>query len=369
MLIRNSARARLALFVGLLMLCMGGANAFPVTWTLSGVTFSDGGTASGSFIYDADNNTFSTWSVSVAGGDTQAFPPVAYDNSSSSASYFTNAPTLIGALFELNSSNRQVRLPGVAALSDAGGTLAVNIASSSAAECYNCGPFRTYTAGNLIGTAAPVITSAASASYPVGATVNFTVTSTGAPTPALTVTGTLPSSVTFTDNGDGTGTFAGTATPVGVYTLTITASNGVKPDAIQTFTLNVVGTAPAITSAAGVSYPVGSVVSFTVTSTGAPTPALTVTGTLPSGVSFTDNGNGTGTFSGTATPVGVYTLTITASNGVNPDAIQTFTLTIQAPVPVTPTPALGSLGLIALALLLLAIAWGPLLQRVKSRSR
>jgi hypothetical protein len=237
MLIRHSFCARLALFVGLLAVCVGGANAFPVTWTLNGVTFADGGTASGSFIYDADNNTFSTWSVSVAGGDTQTFPPVTYDNSTSSASYFTNAPTDIGALFTLNASNRGIRLPGTSALSDAGGTMAVNIAGGGAAECFNCSPFRQYTGGTLTGTAAPVITSASSASYLVGTPVNFVVTTTGSPVPTLTVTGTLPAGVTFTDNGNGTGTFAGTATPLGTYNLTITAANGVNPNAIQPFVL------------------------------------------------------------------------------------------------------------------------------------
>jgi hypothetical protein len=36
------------------------ASADGVTWTLSGVTFSGGGTASGTFVYDADTNTFSS---------------------------------------------------------------------------------------------------------------------------------------------------------------------------------------------------------------------------------------------------------------------------------------------------------------------
>src|SRR5258707_1392997 len=153
MLIRNSVaagvHARVTLFLSLLVLCIGAAHAFPVTWTLSGVTFSDGGTASGSFVYDADSNTLSTWSVSVAGGNTDNFPPVTYDNTTSSASYATNAPTDVGALFNLNASLRQLRLPAVSQLSDAGGTLAVNISGSGAAECYNCGPFRTYTAGHV----------------------------------------------------------------------------------------------------------------------------------------------------------------------------------------------------------------------------
>ena len=45
---------------------------------------------------------------------------------------------------------------------------------------------------------------------------------------------------------------------------------------------------------------VGSPFSFTVTTTGAPAAALTETGALPSGITFTDNGNGTATIAGTA---------------------------------------------------------------------
>jgi hypothetical protein len=237
--IRHSIAARLIAGISLLVLCVAGAQAFPVTWTLSGVTFNDGGTASGSFVYDADTNTISTLSISVAGGDTQTFPPLTYDNSTSTAGYALNAPTDAGAIFDLNASIRQIRLPAVSQLTDAGGTLAVNITGSGAAECFNCGPFRVYTAGNLIGTAAPSITSAATASYLLHAVVNVTVTTTGAPLPTLSVTGALPSGVTFTDNGDGTGTFAGSATSTGTFPLVITASNGVAPDATQDFTLTI----------------------------------------------------------------------------------------------------------------------------------
>lgn len=41
--------------------------ASPVTWTLSGVTFSGGGTASGSFVFDADTSTFTSINITVAG--------------------------------------------------------------------------------------------------------------------------------------------------------------------------------------------------------------------------------------------------------------------------------------------------------------
>jgi hypothetical protein len=56
------------------------------------------------------------------------------------------------------------------------------------------------------------------------------------------VEGALPPGVTFTHNGDGTATLAGTpaAGTSGVYRLTITAANGVSADATQAFTLTVV---------------------------------------------------------------------------------------------------------------------------------
>ena len=57
--------------------------------------------------------------------------------------------------------------------------------------------------------------------------------------------------------------------------------------------------APAITSAASTSFIEGTAGSFTITATGRPTPALSETGALPSGVTFVDNGDGTATLSGT----------------------------------------------------------------------
>ena len=88
---------------------------------------------------------------------------------------------------------------------------------------------------------APAMTSADSTTFTTGTAGTFTVTTTGVPTSALSETGTLPSGVTFVDNGDGTATLAGTpaAGTDGTYPLTITADNGVVPDATQSFTLTV----------------------------------------------------------------------------------------------------------------------------------
>jgi hypothetical protein len=88
---------------------------------------------------------------------------------------------------------------------------------------------------------APAITSADNATFIIGSSGTFTVTTTGYPTPTISKTGALPSGVTFTDNGDGTATLAGTpgAGTAGEYNIDVTASNGVEPDASQLFTFKV----------------------------------------------------------------------------------------------------------------------------------
>jgi hypothetical protein len=82
--------------------------------------------------------------------------------------------------------------------------------------------------------------------------------------------------VTFVDNGNGTGTLAGTpaAGTDGTYPITFTGTNGVLPNATQNFTLTVAAAAaPAITSAANTTFTVGTAGTFSVTTTGVPTPA------------------------------------------------------------------------------------------------
>jgi hypothetical protein len=180
--------------------------------------------------------------------------------------------------------------------------------------------------------AAPSITSPNHAAFALASANGFIITTTGTPTPTLTETGTLPTGVTFMDNGDGSATLSGMPADgtQGTYSVTITASNGVGSAATQTFTLTV-GGAPAITSPANAAFTIGSNGTFTVTATGTPTPALTETGTLPGGVTFVDNGGGTATLAGTAAAgtAGTYSLTITASNGVGAGFAQNFTLTVN----------------------------------------
>jgi hypothetical protein len=181
--------------------------------------------------------------------------------------------------------------------------------------------------------ASPVITSADHTTFSFGSAASFTVTTTaGFPTDTtITKTGAFPAGVTFTDNGDGTATIAGTPTAAGSFPITITASNGSSTDATQTFTLTVTKK-PVITSSNAATFAVGAAGSFTVTTTAGypPTSTLSETGTLPSGVTFTDNGDGTATLAGTPAPgtTGSYPLTITASNSAG-STQQSFTLTVD----------------------------------------
>jgi hypothetical protein len=179
---------------------------------------------------------------------------------------------------------------------------------------------------------APSITSANNVTFFTGTNSTFTVTTSGFPLPTLSRSGTLPGGIGFTDNGNGTATLSGTATQLGTFPLTFTASNSVSPDAVQNFTLTVLlqQIAPTITSPNKTTFVVGQSNSFQVTASGSPTPMLSESGSLPAGLSFD---NKTGILSGTPSAGGTFTFTFTASNGVSPSATQNFTLTInQAPV-------------------------------------
>ena len=229
-----------------------------------------------------------------------------------------------------------------------GGTLDSSINPTSTTLSSGTGT-STYTAGGSTGTGTgtatvdnetvsanidivtpPAITSASSTTFTVGTAGTFAVIATGTPAPTFSEAGALPSGVTFTSGGVLSGTpAAGTG---GQYSITITASNGVSPAAMQTFTLTV-DQHPSVTSASSATFTTGMAGSFTVAATGYPTPTFSETGTLPSGVTLTNAGLLSGTPAvGTG---GSYSITITAQNGVSPSATQGFTLTVDQPPSIT----------------------------------
>ena len=103
--------------------------------------------------------------------------------------------------------------------------------------------------------------------------------------------------------------------------------------ATQHFVLTV-DAAPQITSGPATTFVIGTRGSFTVSTTGYPTPALSEAGTLPSGVSFVAHPNGTAMLEGNPAggTAGSYPITLSADNGVGTASSQSFTLTVdQAP--------------------------------------
>ncbi len=142
---------------------------------------------------------------------------------------------------------------------------------------------------------------------------------------AITFGGTLgtanPTGTTLT-SGQATSTFTAGGT-AGVGSGTAKVDNQTVSATID------VDEPPSITSASSTTFTEGSAGSFAVNTTGFPTPAISESGALPNGVTFTDNGNGTATLAGTATAYGTYPITITANNGISPPAQQSFTLTVS----------------------------------------
>ena len=99
--------------------------------------------------------------------------------------------------------------------------------------------------------------------------------------------------------------------------------------------------AAAFTSSATPEFVVGTPKNLAVITNYWPTPKLTISGTLPNGLMFVDNGNGTGNISGTAAAgsQGTYHLVLTASDGIFPNVVQNVTLTVYAPGRVSVTSA------------------------------
>jgi uncharacterized protein YjbI with pentapeptide repeats len=88
--------------------------------------------------------------------------------------------------------------------------------------------------------------------------------------------------------------------------------------------------AAGIRSAPSATFTAGVPDSFTVATSGYPSPSVIENGSLPAGVTFRDNGNGTATIAGTPQngSTGTYALALTASNRFGLAAVQRFTLLV-----------------------------------------
>lgn len=204
---------------------------------------------------------------------------------------------------------------------------------------------------------APSVTVPATASFEVGVAGSVTVKTAGSPLPTLAAEGDLPAGVTFDDNGDGTGTLAGTpaatVTPAGTskaFPLTVVATNEVG-HADGELTLTVVNppepppppdpTPPSpmplptpqpqeadpVLSAPSVAYGfVGRRIDLPIDSTG----AITVAGELPAGLELQVDASGRVWLVGKPTERGVHKVTLTARNAAG-TATRQIRVVVESP--------------------------------------
>jgi hypothetical protein len=168
--------------------------------------------------------------------------------------------------------------------------------------------------------------------FVVGYPGSYTPVLTGTPAPVVSlIHGTLPAGLHLDPH---TGVISGTPETgtANTYTVTLTAKNGVSPDAILPVTLTVAAqSAPGLQPGpANPDFTVGQAGTYTPVLTGAPAPVVSLSqGTLPAGLQLD---SATGVISGTpaAGTAATYAITLTAKNGVSPDATMQVTLTVAA---------------------------------------
>ncbi len=188
--------------------------------------------------------------------------------------------------------------------------------------------------------AAPVITTATTASGTAGTAFSYQIAATNTPT-SYGATG-LPAGLSVNS---GNGLISGTPTTAATSTVTLSASNsGGTGSASLTLTIAPAPIpAPVIASATTASGTVGSGFSYQITASNTPT-SYGATG-LPAGLSVN---SGNGLISGTPTTAATSTVTLSASNsGGTGSASLTLTIAaapIPAPVIASATTASGTVG-------------------------
>jgi hypothetical protein len=185
---------------------------------------------------------------------------------------------------------------------------------------------------------APSLTGPGTATFKVGtASESAEFTATGFPVPTLSATG-LPAGLALTSTGTGKVKISGTAAngTGGLYPVTVKAANGVGSDATAAVSVTV-NEAPELVGPTEARFVTGFANTIGFSSDGYPQATLTVSGSVPAWLTFTDNGNGSASLSGTApsSAVGSYPLTITASNGQSPDAVLHVTVVVVPPVSIS----------------------------------
>lgn len=163
----------LAMF-GVLFFLAAQSHAAPLTWHLQGVTFADGGTASGSFVFDADSTAYSNINMVTTAGS--SLPGATYSN------LYVAFPNALIALQTAGAPQGSTALQFLFAsnLTNAGGTVNILVSSNSfegtcdASQICASNPLRRVTAGAV--TAANAVPEPATAALVPAALLALAIT-------------------------------------------------------------------------------------------------------------------------------------------------------------------------------------------------
>lgn len=138
------------------------ASAAPVTWNLLDISFDDGGSASGSFVFDADTETVLSWDITTLDSVNPNLPtPFTFTNTNPHLIFVDGPGDFAGLnghsiIFNDGTTTsggaRQLRFATLSPLTNAGGTVGLDLAlfaGDSNIECNNCGSPRYITGGFL----------------------------------------------------------------------------------------------------------------------------------------------------------------------------------------------------------------------------
>jgi hypothetical protein len=145
----------LAIAALLIPFSFGSAQAAPIRYDLSGVTFLDGATASGHFSYDATTKVVSSFDIFTTAGILSAFE---YTDAHSGGGTYAFIP---GVIFLDNNVERYAAFAFTNALTDNGGTFSINTTNGASFECGNCSPSRAVNAGSVSSSTVPEPTTVA----------------------------------------------------------------------------------------------------------------------------------------------------------------------------------------------------------------
>jgi hypothetical protein len=116
----------LAVLAASTLMFAAAAHAAPVTWNLQNWTFADGGTASGSFVFDASTGAYSNVSVLSTNGTVRTGASYVLRNPASGGN--ATFASWVTGLFADFTNTPVIAVNWASALTDVGGTVGVDLA-------------------------------------------------------------------------------------------------------------------------------------------------------------------------------------------------------------------------------------------------